>query len=720
MSVWQIDFETHSHASIKDTGAFRYAVDPSTEILLLAIAKDDGEVELWDKYASDEANAPALKLIDEMLDDDGIIVAHNYKFELAIIEYCWFDTFERIEPKRSRFRCTQTMANIAAIPSSLEKCGEFLGLNDVKDKRGSALIKIFSVPKKQKGKPDTRITPATEGKVTVAGVKMTAPEAWALFGEYCRQDVKVQRLIYKQLLPLDVQGATLDAFLLDMEMCMRGVPVNLPAVRFAKQVILDYNEKIAAEFFAVTGLNWTQREKVLAWLQERGYPGADLTAPTVSLILTGSAVDEDGEELEDQQEPQVSKMTPEAEKALRLRSLLTFAAVKKIFKMEDVACPDGRIRGMVNFWGAARTGRSSSNFVQLQNMRKATVEDTAGLYAMICKGQADAQVMEAAWGPPMECLASCIRHFIDLGEGKQMMGADLSQVESRVLAWLSGHQVKLKAFRDGLDYYKVAAQLLWGTPYAEVQKEERQLGKICELSLGFQGGPGALLRMAQNYGMEVTKEKAKEVVKLFKQGNEPIAKLWKAAGNAAVEAITKPGTWVTINSKLRIGVDSKLGFKCMVLELPSKRHLHYPLPEIKEIYKIKNHDTDEWREIPKWRAFDADGEKHDGVWVIQEISYYGKLEGKQIWGRVTTHGGSIVQNSTQAVAGDLMWHGGVTAERAGLKCLFPVHDEQLTEYHPENGDTPEKLAACMKALPDWAKDFPTDAVGGIYDYYTKD
>lgn len=328
--------------------------------------------------------------------------------------------------------------------------------------------------------------------------------------------------------------------------------------------------------------------------------------------------------------------------------------------------------------------------------------------------------LDLVWGPPMECLASCVRHFLDLGPGRQMLGADLSQIESRTLAWLSGHTAKLQTFRQGLDLYKVAVNLMWGIDYDKVKKDERQLGKIAELSLGFQGGPGALIRMAKNYGMDLDEEKAIEVVKAFRKGNEPITKLWKQANDCAVEAIRNPGVWQEINSKLRIGVSRKLGFPVMFLELPSKRLLSYPLPEIRTIYKVQDQTTKRWNTIPAYRALDADGDKRDGVWVVQEISYYGKLDGKSIWGRCITHGGTLVQNATQATAGDFMWLGGVTAERAGFKCLFPVHDEQLTEYHPENGDSPEKLARCMETLPSWAQDFPTAAVGGIYDFYTKD
>jgi len=713
--MFHADFESYSETDIRACGAFRYAACSSTEITLMAIAEDDAPPLLWDAFASAADNAPALALIRKMVSSDGLIYAQNVKFEMAIMHYIWERTFNLPVPERSRFRCTQVMANMAGIPSSLDGASTFLKLQDGKDPRGKKLIQVFAIPDKKKG----RNLPTDEGFITVAGEKMTYPQAWALFRNYCLQDVVVERGIHKALAVMELKGATLDAFLFDLDICFRGVPVNLKAVDAALKIEAECTEKAGREFENLTGVKFTQRGKVLEWLKARGYPEDDMKATTVAKVLTGVVLNDDGEETGEVDKPKIDQMAPEAVDALRLRGGLTFAAVKKIQKMKTVACPDGRIRGMINFYGAARTGRSSSQLVQIQNLRKSSFSDSGMMYRMIEAGTVDADDLDLMWGPPVECLASCIRHFIDLGPERQLNSSDLSQVESRMLAWLCDDKLKLRAFKDGLDIYNVVATQMFNVEYSEVSKEQRTRSKVAELSLGFQGGHNALLRMAEMYKMELSEEKARELVKAWRAGNQAIVKMWKTTQEAALEAINRPGNWVRVNDKLRLAVTRKMGFPSLIMELPSGRWLSHPLPQVHWTYKIKDHQKDKWVDISEARALGGDGEPREGVWATQQITFYGKLEGKSVWGRVNTHGGSLLQSATQAASGDLMWHGSVTAQKAGLKCLFPCHDELVTEYWPEHGDTVEKLEKCMESLPDWASTFPTKAVGGLSPFYTK-
>jgi len=317
-------------------------------------------------------------------------------------------------------------------------------------------------------------------------------------------------------------------------------------------------------------------------------------------------------------------------------------------------------------------------------------------------------------------VASCIRHFIDPGEGKQFIDADFSQIEARVLAWLSGHKELLQAFRDGKDLYKQTAAMTFGVPYDEVDKDLRFLGKVVSLACGYQGGVNAFTIMAKNYGTDVSEEKAAEVVKAYRANNAPIVNLWKSMQAAAVEAISTPGRWVAVNSLIRFGLTSALGYPSLVMELPSKRRIQYPRPSMRTIYKVKNQNTGKWTEIPQSRALDSDGDTLDGVWATQEITYQGQMKQSTKWGKIGTHGGVFTENASQAVAGDFLTHGTMNAEKAGYEPCFVVHDQLITHYNPDKGNTVEGLVSALCAVPEWAPGFPLNAVGGLTDFYTKD
>ena len=705
MSVYHLDYETRSRADLKKYGAYRYASDVSTSILLAAICKEDGPIEIWDCSATKEENAAARALLQEVSDDaNTVIFAHNAPFELAITAYGWKRAFGFKPPEIEQWRCTAALCRTAAIPYSLKDAAEFLGLEEQKDTAGAALIRKFSLPKK-----DGEWTePAADKK------------AWESFREYCRKDVEVERQIHKRLQALDLKGWVLDSFQMDLRMNHRGVPINVPGVIEAEKLVKGYNDRMWEEFTNFTGLLPTQTARSLEWFQAEGYPEKDLRSATITKVLTGEIITEEGDDTGEVVQPGWSKMTEHGVKALKLRALLSFAALKKLPTMRNAVCPDNRVRGVLMWHGASRTGRHSSRILQVQNMRRPTVKNTERIYAEICSGKIDALDLEVEHGPPLECVASCIRHFIDPGEGKQFIDVDFSQIEARTLAWLAGHKALLQAFHDGKDLYKQTASMTFGVPYDEVDKDLRFLGKVVSLACGYQGGTNAFQIMAKNYGTEVTEEKAVEVVKAFRANNTPIVNLWKAMQASAIEAIRNPGRWVAVNSLIRFGLTNALGYPSLVMELPSKRRIQYPKPSIRTVYKFKNQKTGRWDEISENRALDADGETKEGVWATQEITYAGQMKQSVKWGRVTTHGGVFTENACQAVAGDFLTHGTLNAEKAGYEPCFVVHDQLITNYRPERGETVDGLISALCRIPEWAPGFPLNAVGGLTDFYTKD
>lgn len=720
MSVFHCDFETFGSEDLKSYGAYKYASGEDTEIVLCAICKDNGPVEIWDRYAKD--NTAALMLLREACISGGIIASHNAGFEIAISSYQWQRTFKFKPPALTQWRCTAAMCRVAGIPYSLEKAAEFLKLADQKDKVGSALIRIFSIPDTKTGK---RRFPTDPGTVTVAGEKLTYPQAWAKFSDYCRKDVEVERGIHSKLKSLELEGFLLDSFQLDLRMNSTGIPINVPAVIEAEKLVDAFNLTAGDEFRQITGYNSGQTAKVLAWLKERGYPGDDMRSTTVSRILTGEVEDEDGESTGETVQPEWAAMTPEAVKALKLRSLLSFAALKKLPTMRGAVCPDGKVRGALLWYGASRTGRHSGKIIQIQNFRRPSIDNTHECYDLIRSGCADPELLELAYGSPLEAIASCIRHFIHPAGGRQFLNIDLAQIEARVLAWVSGHEELLQSFRDGKDLYKTTAALTFAVDYDKVDKDLRFLGKCVSLSCGYSGGWRAFDTMAKNFGTEVPKKRAKEIVKLYRSSNKPITAFWKQCHESAVAAIETPGTWHSINDRIRVGCHRKLGYLNMVIELPSGRRLNYPLPEVTTVYKYgkKVVDADgeedtEWVPIDKWRALNSDGTVREGIWATSEVSFHGPIT-QALWGRSRTSPGTICENICQATAADFLTHGVLNAEKHGYEPCFVVHDELNCNHHPERGNNMEELTSLFCALPSWAPGFPLEAAGAITPYYTK-
>ena len=617
----------------------------------------------------------------------------------------------------------------------MEKAAEFLKLADQKDKVGSALIRIFSIPDTKTGK---RRFPTDPGTVTVAGEKLTYPQAWAKFSQYCRKDVEVERGIHSKLKSLELEGFLLDSFQLDLRMNSTGIPINVPAVIEAEKLVDAFNLTAGEEFRQITGYNSGQTAKVLAWLKERGYPGDDMRSTTVSRILTGEVEDEDGESTGETVQPEWAAMTPEAVKALKLRSLLSFAALKKLPTMRGAVCPDGKVRGALLWYGASRTGRHSGKIIQIQNFRRPSIDNTHECYDLIRSGCADPELLELAYGSPLEAIASCIRHFIHPADGRQFLNIDLAQIEARVLAWVSGHEELLQSFRDGNDLYKTTASMLFGVRYDRVTKDQRQAAKLAALACGYSGGWRAFAAMATIYGQEVPKERAKEIVKLYRSSNKPITAFWKKCHESVVSAIQTPGTWHHINDRIRAGCHRKLGYLNLVIELPSGRRLNYPMPEVATVYKypkqvfgaslVKNEDgtvtsnyelvDTEWVPTDKWSALNSDGTLREGIWATSEVSFHGPIT-QALWGRSRTSPGTICENICQATAADFLTHGVLNAEKHGYEPCFVVHDELNCNHHPERGNNMEELTSLFCALPSWAPGFPLEAAGAITPYYTK-
>lgn len=490
--IYHIDFEIYSGADLKSFGAYRYAADESTEILIMAICKNYQPTQVWSVLdgflGRREESQAAIELLAEAVKFGAPIYAHNAQFEAAICKYLLWSTFGIKAPKLTQWRCTAAMARRAAIPSSLSGAGEFLGIAEAKDKAGAALIRKFSIPRRATKKdPRTRILPEDE------------PGEFQRFISYCRQDVAAEKEIHKRLHAFELQGPVLDSFQFDFEMNDRGVPVNVPALARVNALIDEYTERLTAEFVEITGLRPGQRAKVLAWMNASGYPFDNLQAAQVDRVLdNGRNGWECWRKITNANGTTLTKnwpveMTEEAFRALKVRSNVSYAAVKKVPTMLGAACPDGMVRGSLMWSGAERTHRWAGRIIQPQNFRRPTIKGTEEAYKMLCQG-ADIDTIEMLFGPFLEVVASCIRHFIHW-PGGDLNQADFSSVEARGAPWLCGGKKKLAMFERNEPIYETMAAKIFGTTVEAViaehkagDSEKRFIGKQAELGCTYNMG----------------------------------------------------------------------------------------------------------------------------------------------------------------------------------------------------------------------------------------
>ena len=678
MSSYNLDFETRSRADLKKVGAYRYACDPSTRILMFAIARDDGEPALWMNPALFPwANGVALALLDEALADAGSLLwAHDAEFERAVSRYRMKLDIGRTPPAIERWRCTAALARKAGLRPSLANVGEDLNLGQKKWGEGYQLIRTFSIPQKDTGE---FIEPRDE------------PEKFAKFGFYCQLDVKSEREVHQRLKPFELKTGALDTFLFDARMNDRGLPLNIKALRHAQTIIESVQARVTAEFKALTGLEVTQRDKVKKYLIGLGLKLANMQSKTTDDVIAYHEDEEDEDEtLELPENP-----TETAIAALRLYKLVSYAAIKKVKTMLDCACPDGFARGMYLYHGAG-TGRWAAKHIQPMNMKKPTIPDAAGVYAMLCAGCSE-QDIEELYGNPLEAIANCIRNFIH-DTSAPMFDADYSSVEARIICWLAGQEDILKIHRAAdawkgpkelkPDVYKTMAQEVYGVPASKVTGEQRDLGKRLELGCGFGMWWVKFQKTCWDlYRVRVSDELAERGVLAYRGSHGRVVSFWADCDNAMRSAVLHHGQRFFAGTLISFEVRSVSGLEYLLMRLPSGRIIAYPHPKV-EILEGQDREN---------------------------VTYYGQIPGTAKWGRVSLWPGKCAENAVQAVAADLIAHGSVTAERRGFTIWGLVHDQAIARAAGKLDD----FVAALTELPAWAAGLPLKAEGKLAPFYQK-
>lgn len=699
MPSYHLDYETFSTQPLsgsESVGAHRYIADLTGEPLMLAIAKDDEPPRIllpretlrrlgW------EQDAVAVGWLRELSAPDSLCWAHNAAFEQAVTRWkpALFTENDAQVPRLDQWRCTMTLALRAGIPASLEECAETLKLPQQKDKEGDRLKRIFTKPRTAGKLKGQRIYPWDE------------PEEFKKFISYCLQDVRTEREVHKALKPFEFRGFLLDAYLLDIRLNNRGIPVNVEALRTARSIIEEAVQAGAGRFAELTGgLSPAQREKVLVWLKARGYPEPDMTALSVKRAF---------------KKIESWAWCPDAAtaEALKLKQELSFAATAKIDKM--LACEiSGRIYGTMQFYGAG-TGRWAGRLIQPQNFKRPTIKNTEAVYEALRAGYVtDADTVSTYYGPPLEVLSSCIRHFIDAGQ--PLLSVDFSAVEARLVCWEAGETKALGEYRQGIDRYKLAASKVFGVPVESISKDgmERFIGKEAVLGCGYQMGwkkfMSRCMERAEIYGLKVTSEQDiyKRAVASYREEHPRVKELWWACDSAARNAVLNPGKRFSANDKLSFVTVPVSGIPFLIMRLPSGRTLSYPWPQITPCRKpVKDKHGNQ--------QFDED----TGEPIMRDssdLSFYGQDSLTRQWGRIKTYGGKLLENATQATGWDLMVLAMLNAEKRGLEPFMTVHDELETVA----GDcTPEELCRIVTQLPPWAEGLPLAAEAKKVPFYKK-
>jgi DNA polymerase len=713
---FHVDKETFSEIDLTEVGAARYAEDPSTETLMMAISKDDGPVWLWiDPRYRDVfpgLHEPESEdLIEELRNTpEALVYAHSAQFERYTSLYVKGDPLAFMKDRWDKWRCTAAMARRAAIPDSLEKSTGFLNLAEKKDAKGKALIKLFSepnTPRRKKGeaqKPDFRVFPADQ------------PEKFRQFGEYCVQDVVSEKELHKALSYVELKGPALEGFLLDVWLNDRGVPVDVPALQNAQRII---DEKLAGKSSIFTkltdGLSPTQNKASKAWLHEHSCHVDNMQAETLEAKIAEYA-----EILEDPLfDNEVAMQMEKCMEVMRLYADLSFAAVKKVTSMLACAMKDGRVRGTLLYHGTG-PGRSSARLIQPQNFKKAEInlskqpawtpkgpievkwpdsvmKPTDFCYDMLKRGTIASEI-DLFVGEPLEAIASSIRHFIPA-----TLDADYAGLQARVVNWLSGQQDALDRFAKGIDAYKVLAAIIFNMRADDIQNpsKERDLGKVGELGCGFQMAWKKFLTTCHiQYGLTwVTAAMAMRTVDAYRSSHPQVVKFWWACDNAARRAIAQPNRRFDAGPKITFEARHHCKKLFLFARLPSGREIAYAEPRIET---WTNPKTEEIKE--------------------NQITYYGKPTtatggSGNIWMRIPTYGGKFAENVTMGVEADLINHGCTLAIRKGFDPFVLVHDQALASR--KAGQTAPEFAACLADLPAWAHGLPLKVEAKFCKYYAK-
>jgi len=645
-----IDIETYSDVNIKKAGLYRYVQSPAFRVLLFAYSFDGAEPQIIDLAQGEKI---PLDVQIALFSPDIVKHAYNAAFEW----YCLSKHFRVKEPAKwlPQWRCTMVHGLYCGLIGGLGEVGEVLGLpaDKQKDKIGGLLIQKFCVP----GKNGQPITPAQE------------PQKWGLFKSYCKQDVVTEMEVERRLSAFPVPDRVQREWEQDMRVNLAGVRLDMDLAEGAKAYADAELAGLKEQLRLITGLaNPGSAAQMKAWLSEQlGEEVPKLDKAAVEEYLARE------------------ELPLKVRAALELKQRLGKTSVSKYKAMLDCVCPDGRIRGLLQFYGASRTGRWAGRLVQMQNLPRNYIEELDYARELVKTGRVGG--LAVVFGNVPDTLSQLIRTAFIPAEGHKFVVADFSAIEARVIAWLAGETWRMKAFANGEDIYCASASRIFGVPVVKhgINGHLRQKGKVAELACGYGGGVPAMKSMG---GANMPESELKQIINDWRRASPSIVQLWYALESAAMAAV-RTGLPENAAGLIFRYESTPEDLRFLTIELPSGRKLFYANPFF----------------APNRFGNDS-------------LHYYGAKAGK--WTALETYGGKLTENVVQAIARDCLAAALDNLEAAGYRTVMHIHDEVILDVPSDKADL-EAVCKLMCAPPiPWARGLLLNADGFVGEYYKKD
>ena len=654
--VMGVDIETYSSVDLAGSGVYAYTEAPDFDILLIGYKFDDeAEVHVIDTLAVDRDFDPELYEFREALTDPGIIkTAFNANFERTCLAK-W--TGAAMPPEE--WRCTMIKALTLGLPGNLADVGIAMGLPEekLKDPQGKALIRFFSKPCKP-----TR----TNGQRT-RNLPAHDPAKWKLFIEYNRQDVVTEQEILRQLDIYKTPESEQQLWALDQHMNDNGVKLDIPMVEKIVEYDTQRRQELQEEAKVLTGLaNPNSLAQLKKWLSKQGVTMTSVTKDTIAATLQTDIPDS------------VRRM-------LEIRTALGKTSVAKYSTMLTAVCQDHRLRGILQFYGANRSGRWAGRLVQTHNLAKNSLPDLDLARELAAAGDFD--TLATLFGEAAFVFSELIRTAFIPSDGCRFVVSDFAAIEARVLAWIAGEKWPLEAFRQGKDIYCETASMMYRVPVEKHGQNShlRQKGKVAVLACGYQGGVGAMKRMDK--GGSIPEDELQSVVDQWREANPKVVKLWRTCELAAKTAIQEHRT-----VRLAHGIAFSYINRNLFIQLPSGRKLCYWDTRLKQ----------------------------DDYTGRLSITYMGVNQETKQRGETETYGGKLVENIVQATARDCLAVAMTRVSDLGYKIVMHVHDEMIVDVPNTDTEAPGRINAIMAQPIDWAEGLPLK--GDTYEtpFYKKD
>lgn len=658
-----IDLETYSDVNLKKAGLYRYVQSPAFEILLFAYSFDGAPTQVIDMAQGEEI---PMEVIHALTDPQCLKHAYNAAFEW----YC-LSKYMGAQLPPAQWRDTMLHGLYAGYTAGLDATGRALGIPEDKQKltTGKALIRYFCVPCKP--------TKANSGRTR--NYPHHDPEKWELFKTYNGQDVVAEMEIERRLSVFPVPDFVQKQWETDLLINARGVAVDMDFCAGALELGEIIRAQLTDEAVQLSGLQNPNSVKQLArWLSaETGDDITTLRKETIKELLGRDNADH-------------------VQRMLEIRQELGKTSTKKYDAIEAAVCDDGRVRGLLQFYGANRTGRWAGRLVQVQNLPRTYTEPLEFARELVKGRKLDA--LRTVYGSPNDTLSQLIRTAFVAAPGNVLIDADFSAIEARVISWLADEEWRLEVFRTHGKIYEASASQMFGVPLERIKKGNpeyslRQRGKVAELALGYQGGVPAMRQMDTGKLLaDLPDEEIKDIVDKWRNTNPKIRNLWYSFNDAAIRVIQNGGSLRVRCCTFARECDCIRGTTCMTISLPSGRKLYYVEPSVGE-----------------------------NRWGGPSITYMG-VNDKNKWGRIETYGGKLVENVVQAIARDCLAQAIEHLEAAGLPVVFHIHDEVVidTAAFDTNEAMLDKVVKIMSTPIPWAEGLPLGADGWVGAFFKKD